>query len=406
MRRRTVLSVVRTALRARRRQYHTRDLLVLAEADRRKNEFLATLGHELRNPLAAIQSAHALIERIGPKAPQCERPHEVIARQVENLSRMVDDLLDVSRIISGKLNLERKRVDLNEIVARAVSTSESKTHFRNQQVSVTLSRRPALVVGDPLRLEQIVTNLIDNAAKYTPPGGHIDVWVEVSGHVRVGVRDDGYGIAPDMLPHVFEPFIQEPTSIARSQGGLGLGLPLVKGLALLHGGSVTAASDGPGTGSTFLLTLPGAAGTDAERHPARDGGGEERRALSGRHVLIVEDNTDLLEMTKILLESHGCRVDVAHNGQEGVEQALSCRPEIALVDIGLPVLTGHEVAMNVRSALGRNIVLIAVSGYGQLDDRRRALESGFDEHLVKPVDTGQLAKVLLRLRTQRAEAAT
>jgi signal transduction histidine kinase/ActR/RegA family two-component response regulator len=406
MRRRTVISVATTALRARRRQYHTRDMLMLTEADRRKNEFLATLGHELRNPLAAIQNAHAVIERKGAKDAQLERPHQVINRQVLNLSRMVDDLLDVSRVIAGKINLEWAEVDLNEIIDRAVTAVASRTDHRTLPVSVAPSTRPALVRGDPLRLEQIFINLIDNAVKYTPHDRNIAVSVEDEGPVRVTVKDEGYGIEAAMLPQIFDAFVQEPTSIARSRGGLGLGLPLVKGFASLHGGTVSAASDGPGRGSTFVVTLPRAAAPDAVRSSTLEVGGGEERALAGRHILVVDDNPDLLEMLQLLLESQGCRVEVAHDGQEGVQRALSCQPEIALVDIGLPLLNGYEVAAAVRAALGESMILVAVSGYGQLEDRRRALEAGFDEHVVKPVGTAQLAKVLLRLGAARQRFAS
>jgi two-component system, sensor histidine kinase len=397
---RALVSAVNAALRARRKQYQIRDLLFLAETDRRKNEFLATLGHELRNPLAALRSAHSVLCMNGNPDPQCARPYAIIDRQITNLSTMVDDLLDVSRVISGKLQVQWQNVDLNDVIERCVTVSEPRARTRHQTLHVAMYPRTALVKGDPVRLDQIVTNLLNNALKYTQDGGHIWVSVETrDGCFLITVQDDGYGISADMLGTIFQPFTQVARSIARSQGGLGLGLPLVRGLVELHGGSVKAMSDGVGAGSTFVVKLP----RILARESAPEGPQEaltENVVHRERNILVVDDNPDLSDMMKILLEKHGCRVEVAHDGAEGVELALRAQPEIAFIDIGLPILNGYEVARRIRSTL-KETRLIAVTGYGQLEDKRRAMDAGFDEHLVKPVELEQIEKILLRLDRSR-----
>jgi two-component system, sensor histidine kinase len=399
----TLVSAVTAAVRGRKKQYQIRDLLVLAETDRRKNEFLATLGHELRNPLAALRSAHAVLSLVENTPEECAQPLCIVDRQITSLCTMVDELLDVSRVIAGKLQVQWESVNLNEVIDRAITVAQPKASLRRQTLRVSSYPRSALVKGDPVRLEQIVTNLLNNALKYTPDGGHIWVGVEArEGCFHVKVQDDGDGIATDMLSGIFQPFTQVARTIARSQGGLGLGLPLVRGLAELHGGSVKAMSDGLGAGSTFVVILP--------RLLARESTPErcetlrlKKAPIRQRRVLVIDDNPDLSDMMKILLEKHGCDVDVAYDGESGVERGLLNKPEIAFVDIGLPILNGYEVARRLRTRL-RGTRLIAVTGYGQLEDRRRAMDAGFDEHLVKPIDTEQIERVLRQYDTSPAES--
>jgi signal transduction histidine kinase/CheY-like chemotaxis protein len=408
----TLLSAVRSGLRGRRRQYQIRDLLDrLEEADRRKDEFLAMLGHELRNPLAAIQNALALLTRDPDRDARTERQHDVIERQLRHLCRMVDDLLDVSRITQGKVVLQSQLTDLRQVVDAAMNTFESSERLQHHVVTVTSASSRVSVNGDPVRLEQIVWNLLSNAVKYTPEGGHI--WVTVSGQdgeAILSVRDDGIGIPVAMLPRVFEPFIQLEHSLDRAQGGLGLGLPLVRNLIMLHGGSIRATSDGKGRGTEFVVRLPLAPGAsempeptpvdepaiDTPRtEPERDG-----RPL---HILVVDDNDDGRETMHELLSVLGHQVEVAVDGFSGIEKALACRPELAIIDIGLPGCDGYEVARRIRRELnGGSPWLVAMSGYGQPEDRRRALDAGFDRHLVKPVSYEALTSLLREIEGKPA----
>jgi signal transduction histidine kinase len=353
----TLMSAVKAALRARRRQYEIRDLLRRqTEADRRKDEFLAMLGHELRNPMAAIRNALWVLDEVGSDEPQEVRQREVIMRQTRHLVRMVDDLLDVSRVTLGKIILQRRPVDLRETAERCLAELGMETLARSNGLDLVLETRTALVMGDPVRLEQVVCNLLQNAIKYTPRGGRLRVTVGAEENEAVlRVRDTGVGLSPEMLQTIFEPFAQVESSRQRSEGGLGLGLPLVRSLAEMHGGRVEALSDGPGQGSEFIVRLPLLA-EDAKparfRRPAQTAA---RPAVSepaaGLHVLVVEDNEDGRESLRELLEIWGHQVSVAGNGPEGVEMAFSVRPEVALVDIGLPGLDGNEVpAASARSS--------------------------------------------------------
>jgi CheY-like chemotaxis protein/anti-sigma regulatory factor (Ser/Thr protein kinase) len=318
---------------------------------------------------------------------------------------MVDDLLDVSRVTLGKIALKVRPVDLQEVVERCLRELGAATEVERRALRLTVATEPVWVEGDPVRLEQVVSNLLHNAVKYTPPGGSIAVSVRCEdGEALVQVRDDGIGIAPEMLPTIFEPFTQVESSRSRSQGGLGLGLPLVRRLAELHGGRVTAASRGPDTGSEFTVRLPARAeppasarAEEVERWP-----GERRRDRpSGLHILIVEDNLDGRETLRDLLEIWGHRVELAADGREGLEKALAEPPDVALIDIGLPGMDGNEVARRIREGsaggggLGRSVpCLIAMTGYGQPEDRQRALEAGFDAYMVKPVDPTALTRLI------------
>jgi two-component system, sensor histidine kinase len=412
----TLLSAVQAALRARRRQYEVRDLLLRqAEADRRKDEFLAMLGHELRNPLAAIRNALSVLDEVGSRAERAVRQREVIDRQARHLTRMVDDLLDVSRVTLGKIALKVRPVDLQVVVERCLRELGAATQVERRALRLTVRTEPVWVEGDPVRLEQVVSNLIHNAVKYTPPGGSISVEVRrEGGEALVQVRDDGIGIAPEMLPSIFEPFTQVESSRARSQGGLGLGLPLVRRLAELHGGHVTAASRGPGTGSEFTVRLPARAEPPAaewateEEGDLRPAAGGRRRSY-GLHILVIEDNLDGRETLRDLLEVWGHRVELAADGREGLARILAATPEVALIDIGLPGMDGNEVARRIRAGSGDagsegpTPCLIAMTGYGQPEDRQRALEAGFDAYMVKPVDPAALARLLGDLCARRQD---
>jgi PAS domain S-box-containing protein len=351
-------------------------------ANRSKDEFLAVLGHELRNPLAPIVSAVELMKR---KNENTSRERVIVERQVKHLCRLVDDLLDVSRIVSRKANLDRRPVDIAEIVARGIDLVSPLLESRQHLVSVALD--PWLWVdGDAVRLAQVISNLVNNAAKYSSPGAPI----QIEGHVEGGgvvlrVRDCGMGIDPGVLPHIFEPFVQEPQALDRAQGGLGLGLAIARGLVELHGGSVSAHSEGPGRGSEFVVRLPLREASTLEssgdvQPPA------SAAALSGLRVLVVDDNADALELLVEELGLLGYDVVHAADAERALALARSARPEVALLDIGLPQMDGYELAQRLREVDGLGgIKLVAISGYGLGSDRARSAAAGFDEHLVKPV---------------------
>ncbi|QYF93419.1 response regulator [Massilia sp. PAMC28688] len=354
-----------------------------------KDEFLAMLGHELRNPLSAISSAAALIGLQGAPAETVARAKQIIQRQSQHLSRIVDDLLDLSRAMSGKILLARQPTELSGLVSACLDTF--KATGRTLQYTLNMDAPPAWVDGDPTRLEQIATNLIDNALKYTPPGGAISIDVSEHGDdVILSVRDTGVGIAEDLLPHVFDVFVQATTTLDRSLGGLGIGLALVRRLVELHGGTVSATSDGAGAGSTFSIRLPRATATAAPQ--------KNLVALpdTGKpSVLLIEDNDDGREMMATMLTACGFPIEHAADGLQGVQKALDHHPDVALVDIGLPGIDGYEVARRLRQDDStRNIKLIALTGYGLAEDQRRVMEAGFDLHLVKPVDINALLEAI------------
>ncbi|HVY46895.1 MAG TPA: hybrid sensor histidine kinase/response regulator [Minicystis sp.] len=361
----------------------------VAEAARRKDEFLAILGHELRNPLAAIVAAR----RVRAGSPDDRRVPAIIDRQVATLTRLVDDLLDVSRISTGKIVLKRGVVDLNEVAERVRVACEHAAAERRHRLTLAVVPEPAWVDGDTVRLEQVITNLAHNAIKYTPPGGDIEIRVRREAeHVLVDVEDDGCGIPPEMIDRVFEPFVQVDSSIDRAQGGLGVGLALVKGLVVLHGGSVEARSEGIGRGCIMTVRLPLA--NRAAASPA-DTAALSRVPARPRRVLVVDDNVDVADMLKALLELDGHEVAVANDGHAGLDLAARLLPEIAFIDIGLPGIDGFEVARRIRSEQGLDgAYLVALSGYALDEDRRRALASGFNCHLAKPIREEDLARVL------------
>ena len=356
-----------------------------------KDEFLAMLGHELRNPLSAISSAASLIGLPGAGPDTVARAKQIIQRQSQHLGRIVDDLLDLSRAMSGKILLARQPVEVSALVAACLDTFKATGRTGNYLLKAELAT--CWVDGDPTRLEQIATNLIDNALKYTPPGGSIDIAIRQDADDMVlTVRDSGVGIAPDLLPHVFDVFVQGSSTIDRAQGGLGIGLALVRRLVELHGGSVTADSAGVSSGSTFSIRLPRAAPVVLPT-PASAQGGEHGKPS----ILLIEDNEDGREMMATMLSAYGYAVRQAPDGLQGVEMAGAAVPDVALVDIGLPGIDGYEVARRLRKDSDtRHIKLIALTGYGLADDQRRVLEAGFDLHLVKPVDIQNLIEAIGR----------
>ena len=391
----SLISAVRAALRARRQQYQVRDLLDRLERDvRHRDEFLAILSHELRNPLGAILTAVQLMER-GTEVGLA-RERSIILRQTRLLSRLVDDLLDVSRVASGKVALQRVPVDVRELVDRCVQSQAWAADSRRIALTFDVGTEPWCLEGDPVRLEQVVNNLLTNALKYTPPGGEIAVTLAVGpaqGEIRV--VDSGVGIDANILPRIFDLFTQADKTLDRSQGGLGIGLTLVRSLVQMHGGTVRAESPGPGEGSAFVVRLPRLP-PETGAGAARSSEAAEQEASESRRILVVEDNEDLREGLASLLRQLGHDVVAAGDGEEGIEKAITERPEVALVDIGLPRLDGYGVARRIREVFGPGVFLVALTGYGLADDRRRALEAGFDEHLTKPATAGAIQKLLAR----------
>jgi len=363
-------------------------------ANRAKDQFLAVLGHELRNPLGAISNAVQLLRQGGLRADLAAHACEVIARQVSHLARLTDDLFDVSRVIAGRVVLEREPIELLETAERALNMLRAAGKIDRH--TVTLEGQPVWIHGDAARIEQILTNLIGNALKYTPPSGSILVQISHNGTTAlIRVEDTGAGIAPDMLPRVFDAFVQGAPPPDRAQAGLGIGLTLVKQLAELHGGRVEARSGGPGKGSVFTVRLPTIARPalglgHAEEPPEK---GAPSRAFRLR-VLVVEDNDDSREMLRRLLEVSGHIVTEASDGPGGIEAALHSRPDIAFVDIGLPGFDGYEVARRLRAAPEvKGLRLIALTGYGLPGDHQRARDAGFDAYLTKPIDGNKVAEI-------------
>jgi PAS domain S-box-containing protein len=360
-----------------------------AEASRAKDEFLATLSHELRNPLGAIANAASALDRRAHGSEDTgKRLRQIIHRQTHHLTRLVDDLLDVARATAGKITLTRQPVDLRDVAGGGVRSLRESGRARRHRV--TFRAESVIVNADPTRLAQIITNMLDNAVKFTPAGGSVDVDVLREGQEGVvRVTDNGIGIDPEMLPRVFELFTQVEQPIDRSVGGLGIGLALSRRLVEMHGGTIAVASEGHGRGAQFVVRLPvDATGTPPPVPVVLTGD-------RGRTILIIEDNSDARESLRLLLESLGHHVLEAADGHHGLALVLDRKPEVVLVDLGLPGLDGYEVARAVRlSPLGRTIVLIAVTGYGQAEDRRRSKEVGFDAHLVKPVSQSLLATLI------------
>ena len=370
----------------------------LSDADRRKNEFLATLAHELRNPLAPMSNMLAVVKRANGDGEVLKQAHETLERQLGQMVRLVDDLLDLNRVTHDRLELRRSEVELSSVIQQAVEVARPLVDSAGHHLTVDLPDEPIYLDADRDRLAQLFGNLLNNSCKYTKPGGLIALSARhVGDEVVVTVKDNGAGIPPDKLHSIFDMFMQVDRTSERSQGGLGIGLTLVKRLTEMHGGSIEARSDGEGQGSEFIVRLP------IVNRPAvaqEAGSGVATDSQAQRRVLIVDDNRDSAESLAMLLEITGNKTYMAHDGLEALEQVEEYRPEVVLLDIGLPMLDGHEVCRRVREQpWGKDIVVIALTGWGQDDDRRKSEEAGFNGHLVKPVDYDKLLELLASLTT-------
>jgi signal transduction histidine kinase len=377
----------------------------LERADRQKNEFLSMLAHELRNPLAPIRTAVDVLRLKADGQPEIEWAREIINRQTKHLVRLVDDLLDVSRITGGKIRLDLEVLNAASVVAAAVETSRPLIEESGHQMTVALPNEPVWVRCDRVRLAQVLSNLLNNAAKYTQNGGLIGLSVErVGEEVLFRVCDNGIGISAEMLPKVFELFTQVERSLDRSQGGLGVGLTVVKRLVEMHGGRVEAVSSGAGCGSEFTVRLPSIE-APTETEVAAETAAESRTPGAPQRILVVDDNADAADSLAFLLKHGDHEVRTAHDGRQAVDVALQFRPQAVVLDLGLPELDGYEVARHLRqSEATRGALLVALSGYGQQEHRRRSSEAGFDYHLVKPVDFGALQRILFEAPHARCGA--
>jgi len=406
-----LVSAVHSALRSRTRQYQIRSHIAEREryaealhaADRRKDEFLATLAHELRNPLAPMRTALEIM-RIAPRNEAAgTQAQSVLERQLKQMTRLIDDLLDLSRISHGKLELRRETITLRAVVESAIEITRSAIESLGHQLETDVPREPIYINADPTRLAQVFSNLLHNAAKYTEHNGHIRLSAQrIRDHVRVSVKDNGIGIARENLKRVFEMFTQVGRSIEQSRGGLGVGLALSQWLVQLHGGSIDAHSDGIGRGSEFTVSLPimeaPAAGV------SRPGVPSEREHSAARRVLIVDDNRDFADSLAAVLRMAGHELCVTYNGADAVASARMWSPDVVLLDIGMPLMNGYEAARRIREALaGKPLLLIAITGWGQAEDRRRSSAAGFDHHLVKPIDPAALAGLIAEHSVFRGE---
>jgi signal transduction histidine kinase/CheY-like chemotaxis protein len=368
----------------------------LSEADRHKDEFLAMLAHELRNPLAPLLIAAQLLEQRGAEDPALVQwASGVIKHQGEQLAHLVNELLDVARVTQGKITLQKTPLDLRDVISHAVEANQPLIDEHRHALRLSLPSEPISIEGDSVRLEQVIENLLNNAAKYTPDGGQIDLSLVRDGEAAViRVRDNGFGISAAMLPKVFGLFVQAERTPDRAQGGLGIGLALVKSLVAMHGGRVEAHSEGLGRGSEFLVRLP----LPMQRPAVSDG---VRRAVprsattTSRRVLVVDDNGDMATSMAMLLKSMGHEAQVASSGREALDAIKTAPPDVVLLDIGMPDLDGYEVARRLRRGPGLDgVKLIAMTGYGQACDRKESERAGFDHHLIKPVDPQELEQIL------------
>ena len=369
----------------------------LREADRRKDEFLATLAHELRNPLAPVRSAVQIIRMKSPPIPEVQWANDVIDRQMQAMARLIDDLMDVSRISRGKLELKPARLELGQVIQNAVESTRPLMERQGHTLTVTLPPEPIVLEGDPIRLAQVFLNLLNNAAKFTAQAGRIDLTAERQGSdVVVSVKDTGIGIPATHLGSVFEMFSQVEGALSRTQGGLGIGLSVVKRIVEMHDGHIEVRSDGPDKGSEFLVRLP----ILLEQPAAREtiAAGDRATPASQLRILVVDDNRDAATSLSMMVQIMGNSVLTAHDGEEAVTMAQKHRPDVILLDIGMPKMNGYEAARAIRKEpWGQNMVLIAVTGWGQPEDKRKSAEAGFDHHMVKPVDPQILIEKLAEL---------
>ncbi len=365
----------------------------LRDADRRKNEFIATLSHELRNPLTPIRNGLQVLRKTSGQGPYAERAQEMMERQVEHLVRLVDDLLDISRVSHGKIELRKEPLDLVAVVDRTVDFNQEMIDAAGVLLRVALPDAPVLVDADPVRLAQIFSNLLNNAVKYTDRGGHIEVAVgRVADEAIVSVADTGVGIPKEMLPQVFDLFVQADRALGRNSGGLGIGLSLVRSLVELHGGEVEAHSEGEARGSRFVVRLPLTTKLEVKARPPQSG---PRAAASSRRVLIVDDMPEVADSFAMLLETLGAQVRVAYSGVQGLAASSEFEPELVFLDIGMPGMDGFETARRMRDQpVGRKAVLVALTGWGEDEMLRRVKEAGFNWHLTKPASMGDLEALL------------
>ncbi|OAI41620.1 hypothetical protein AYO40_02900 [Planctomycetaceae bacterium SCGC AG-212-D15] len=373
----------------------------LRESDRRKNEFLAILAHELRNPLAPLRNGVEVLSRHSTPDPTVLKIRGIFDRQVQQMARLLDDLLDVSRIAQGKVMLQKERIGLTSLLTHAAQMSEAVLKSRELHFEVVPPPADAWLEGDRVRLTQVITNLLNNAAKYTDRGGH--VWLEGAregNDVVIRVRDTGVGISAELLPHIFDLFTQAEWPADRSQGGLGIGLALVRRLVEMHGGRITASSAGTGQGSEFLVRLPAVPPTAAGESPSSSRADGDGSTAPRRRILAVDDSADAAESLALLLRLQGHEVRVAYDGTTALKAAAEFQPEVVLLDIGLPRLDGYQVAQRLREQEGGDrLLLVALTGYGQDEDRQHSAAAGFDSHLVKPVDLELLRQILAHART-------
>jgi signal transduction histidine kinase/ActR/RegA family two-component response regulator len=389
----SLISAVRSALRARRRQYELRTVLDgLREADQRKTEFLATLAHELRNPMAPLSTALSILTRTPPKPAEAPAYYALMERQVKHMTRLIDDLMEVSRVTRAQIDLQLEVLEINNVIADAIELSRPLIDAGKHRLEFHPPAQSSRVEGDRVRLVQVFSNLINNAAKYTPGGGVIRILVAKSTHsVEVSVSDNGAGIPPDMLESVFGMFVQIDRTTRMAQGGLGIGLTLVKHLVKLHHGSVTASSPGAGEGSCFTVCLPLTHAEIGARNPSLPPLPTRVRG----NVLIVDDNRDAADSLSAALQLMGVATSVAYDGEQGLARAASVKPGIAILDIGMPRMDGLELARRLREdPLHDGIVLVALTGWGQSADRERVAAAGFDRHLLKPVDMMALTRII------------
>ncbi len=365
----------------------------LQAADRRKDEFLATLAHELRNPLAPMRNSLEILRLARENKPVADQAVATMERQIDQMVHLVDDLLDVARISRGKIQLRRERVELRTVALQAVELCRPLAESQRHDVRVSLPAEPLYLQADAVRLSQVLSNLIHNACKYTEPGGRIELVAEARGdELVVAVRDTGVGIPVEMLPRIFEMFTQVDQTLERAQGGLGIGLTLAKELVEMHGGTIEARSEGPGCGTEMIVRLPLVVDSPADRERASSPSGEASRSW---RILVVDDNKDSADSLSMLLALRGHTMSTVHDGPEALEEAERFRPELVLLDIGLPRMNGLEVCRRIREqAWGKSMIVVALTGWGQEEDRAKSKEAGFDHHLVKPVQIGELSRLI------------